>query len=107
MSDSRLGPPFAILMRCQFSKEALAVSDHRKPHNGRDRDGNRRVRQIDVEDTLEDPNGVDFVRDDVRLGGAVADTGMNAGRPARDIGDLIRDNRENVDRVTGKRRNRR
>lgn len=107
MSAPRLGPPFAILMRCQFSKEALAVSDHQKPHNGRDKDGNRRVRQVDVEDILEDPNGVDFVRDDVRLGGAVADTGMNAGGPAHHIGDLIRDNREDVDRATGKRRNKR
>jgi hypothetical protein len=78
------------------------VSDHKKTHNGRDVDGRFRVRQVDVEETLEDPNGTDFVRDDVRLGGAVADTGVNAAEPARHIGELISDNREDVDRATGR-----
>ena len=78
------------------------MSDHRKTHNGRDIDGGFRVRQVDVEEVLENPDGVDIVRDDVRLGGAVADTGINAAQPAREIGELIADNREDVDRVTGR-----
>jgi hypothetical protein len=78
------------------------MSDHRKTHNGRDIDGRFRVRQIDVEEVLEDPYGVDIVRDDVRLGGAVADTGMNAALPAREIGKRIAENREDVARVTGR-----
>ena len=82
------------------------MSDHRKRHNGRDLDGNRRVRQVDVEEILEDPRGVDFVRDDVRLGGAVADTGMNASQPAKHIGELIQNNRDDVGRVTGRTRKR-
>ncbi|HEY9227372.1 MAG TPA: hypothetical protein VIP11_12035 [Gemmatimonadaceae bacterium] len=82
------------------------MSDHRKTHNGRDLDGNFRVRQADVEELLEDPQGVDFVRDDVRLGGAVEDTGANAAEPGRHIGELIDENREDVDRVTGKIRKR-
>ena len=62
------------------------MSDHRKPHNGRDRGGHYRVRQADVEELLEDPRGADFVQDDVRLGGAIADTGLNAAEPARHVG---------------------
>lgn len=78
------------------------MSDHKKPHNGRDIDGRYRVRQVDLEEVLEDPNGVDIVRDDVRLGGAVADVGMNAAQPALEIAEQIAENREDVDRVTGK-----
>jgi hypothetical protein len=83
------------------------VSDRNRPHNGRDRDGRYRVRQADVEELLEDPQGVDFIQDDVRLGGAVADTGMNAAEPARHIGELIDNNREDVGRVTGRTRKKR
>ena len=82
------------------------MSDHRKRHNGRDLDGNFRVRQVDVEDVLEDPQGQDYIRDDVRLGGAVADTGPNAAEPARHIGELIEENREDVGRATGRTRKR-
>ena len=78
------------------------MSDHQKTHNGRDVDGNFRVRQDDVEDLLEDPAGADFVRDDVRLGGAIADTGPQAGQSGEHIHELIADNREDVARVTGK-----
>jgi hypothetical protein len=78
------------------------MSERRKTHNGRDTDGRFRVRQADVEDLLEDPNGVDLVRDDVRLGGAVADTGPHAADKAREIGEMIDENREDVDRATGK-----
>ena len=76
------------------------MTDHRKPHNGRDLDGRFRVRQVDVDELLEDPKGTDFVRDDVRLGGAVADTGPNAAAPGKQIAELIAENRENVDRLT-------
>lgn len=78
------------------------MSDHKKTHNGRDIDGRFRVRQVDVDDVLADPSGTDFVRDDVRLGGAVADTGPNAAEPARHISELITDNRDDVDRATGR-----
>jgi hypothetical protein len=80
----------------------VTVSDRKKPHKGRDVDGRYRVRHADVDDLLADRNGADFVRDDVRLGGAVADTGPNAAEPARHIGELISENREDVDRATGK-----
>lgn len=76
------------------------MSDHQKTHNGRDVDGRFRVRQADVEELLEDPRGVDFVRDDIRLGGAVADTGPHAADPAKQIGELIESNREDVSRLT-------
>jgi hypothetical protein len=42
------------------------------------------------------------VRDDVRLGGAIEDTGLNAAEPAKHIGELIEENREDVGKVTGK-----
>ena len=80
------------------------MSDHQKTHNGRDVDGRFRVRQADVEELLEDPRGVDFVRDDVRLGGAIADTGPRAAEPAKHIGELIENNRDDVGRVTGRGR---
>jgi hypothetical protein len=81
------------------------MSDHRKTHNGRDVDGRFRVKQADVDDLLEDPTGVDVVRDDVRLGGAIADTGPQAGLHAQHVGELIDENRENVSRATGRTRN--
>ena len=80
------------------------MSDHQRTHNGRDVDGRFRVRQADVEELLEDPRGVDFVRDDVRLGGAIADTGPRAAEPAKHIGELIENNRDDVGRVTGRGR---
>ena len=70
------------------------MADREKTHNGRDVDGRFRVRQADVDELLEDPSGVDLVRDDVRLGGAVADTGPQAGLHAREIGEMIEENRE-------------
>ena len=75
------------------------MSERHKTHNGRDVDGNFRVKQADVDDLLEDPRGAEFVRDDVRLGGAVADTGPQAGLRAEQVGELIEENRENVKRV--------
>ncbi|HXT16027.1 MAG TPA: hypothetical protein VN706_10395 [Gemmatimonadaceae bacterium] len=78
------------------------MSERHKTHNGRDVDGRFRVRQEDVDDLLEDPSGVDAVRDDVRLGGAVADDGAQAGLRARHIGEVIEENREDVNKATGR-----
>jgi hypothetical protein len=78
------------------------MSDRHKPHNGRDLDGQYKVKQADVEDLRTDPNGAKFIEDDVRLGGAVEDTGVDAGRRAEHIADLVNTNRENVKRVTGR-----
>jgi len=78
------------------------MSERKKTHNGRDVDGRFRVRLADVDDLLTDPNGEDLVRDDVRLGGAVADTGAHAADRAREIGELIANNREDVGKATGK-----
>ena len=68
------------------------MSERNKPHNGRDQSGHFKVRRADVEDLLEDPKGVDYLRDDVRLGGAVEDTGPGATRAAEKIERLIDDN---------------
>lgn len=80
------------------------MSERNKTHNGRDLDGHFKVRQADVEDLETDPNGTDFIRDDVRLGGAVADIGAHAGETAAHIGELVQENRENVDRLVGRDR---
>lgn len=78
------------------------MSDRQKPHNGRDLDGQYKVKRADVEDLRTDPRGADFMEDDVRLGGAVEDTGVDAGRRAERIADLVNTNRENVNRVSGR-----
>ena len=78
------------------------MSERHKTHNGRDLSGHHKVRQADVEDLLEDPQGTDFVKDDVRLGGAVEDTGPQAGSHAEHLADAIAQNREDVARVTGR-----
>lgn len=75
------------------------MSDRQKPHNGRDLDGQYKVKRADVEDVRTDPKGAEIIEDDVRLGGAVEDTGMNAGRRAERIADLVNTNREDVSRV--------
>ena len=75
------------------------MSERNKPHNGRDGDGNFRVKQVDVDDVRTDPEGEDFLRDDVRQGGAVADTGARAGARAAEIGRRIEENRENVKKL--------
>ncbi len=48
------------------------MSERRKTHNGRDVSGHFKVKQADVDDLETDRDGADFIRDDVRLGGAVA-----------------------------------
>jgi hypothetical protein len=78
------------------------MSERNRAHNGRDLDGHYKVRTADVDDLEADPKGSDYIRDDVRLGGAVADTGAHAGETAAHIGDLVRDNREDVDRLVGR-----
>ena len=75
------------------------MSERHKPHNGRDRTGNFRVKQVDLDDVQADPAGEDIVRDDIRVGGAIADTGALAGQRAAEIGDAIADNRENVKKL--------
>jgi hypothetical protein len=80
------------------------MSERKETHNGRDRDGNFRVRQADVDDLQTDVDGTDFIRDDVRLGGAVADTGPQAGQRGAHIGDLVDENRANMDHLTGRDR---
>jgi hypothetical protein len=78
------------------------MSERNKTHNGRDVDGHFKVKQADVEDLESDPNGADFIRDDVRLGGAVADTGAQAGQRAAQIHELVEENRENVNKLAGR-----
>jgi hypothetical protein len=75
------------------------MSERYKPHNGRDRSGHFKVRQADVEELKTDPQGEEFVRDDVRLGGAVEDVGLEGAERARRIEKLIEENRENVERA--------
>jgi hypothetical protein len=78
------------------------MSERNKPHNGRDKDGHFKVKQADVDDLQNDPKGTEFIRDDVRLGGAVADTGAQAGQRAAHIHDLVEDNRDNVNKLAGR-----
>jgi hypothetical protein len=84
------------------SKEVF-VSERHKTHNGRDLDGHFKVRQADVQELLEDPEGINYLRDDVRLGGAVEDTGPRAGQAGERITRLIESNEYEVSRAVGKR----
>ena len=77
------------------------MSERHKPHNGRDRSGHFKVKQVDAEDLRTDPNGEEFLRDDVRLGGAVEDTSLEAVERARRIADLVAQNRTDVERAAG------
>jgi hypothetical protein len=79
------------------------MSERRKTHNGRDTSGNFKVKQADVDDLETNPDGTDIIRDDVRLGGAVEDTSATAGQLGQHVGELVDENRENVDRVAGRR----
>jgi hypothetical protein len=72
------------------------MSERSKPHNGRDTNGHFRVARVDAEDTITDPDGSDIIRDNVHKGGAVEDIGADAGRRAAEIGERIRENREDV-----------
>jgi hypothetical protein len=77
------------------------MSERRKTHNGRDTSGNFKVKQADVDDVRTDPDGTDIIRDDVRLGGAVEDTGPAAGQRGEHIEELVESNRDDVERLTG------
>ena len=79
------------------------MSERHKPHNGRDTDGRYKVRQEDVEDKLADPAGADPGRDDVRLGGAVEDTGPLAGRAGEEVTRLVEQNRDDVEKLVEER----
>lgn len=76
------------------------MSERHKPHNGRDRSGHFKVKQADVEELRAHPEGDDFIRDDVRLGGAVEDVGLGGVERARQISKLIEQNRADVDQAT-------
>lgn len=78
------------------------MSERHKPHNGRDRSGHFKVKREDVDELVTDPNGPDYLRDDVRLGGAVEDVGSQAGERAARISDLVESNREDVDKAAGR-----
>ena len=77
------------------------MSERNKPHFGRDRSGHRKVRQEDVEDKVADPRGADYLRDEVRLGGAVEDVGLAGGQAGREIESLVEENREDVEKAVG------
>lgn len=77
------------------------MSERHKPHNGRDKSGHFKVKKADVEDLATEPDGAEFIRDDVRLGGAVEDTGAAAAERARRIADLVEQNREEVRKLAG------
>ena len=80
------------------------MSERRKPHNGRDLSGHFRVKQADVEDLVTDPDGVEFIEDDVKLGGAVADTGPRAGQRGVRIEKLVQQDRAKTKKPRAKRR---
>lgn len=75
------------------------MSERHKPHNGRDRSGHFKVKRDDVEELRADPQGEEFLRDDVRLGGAVEDIGPRAGEHAERISELVQENREVIERL--------
>ena len=77
------------------------MSERKGTHNGRDASGNFKVKQEDVEDLRTDPDGTDFIRDDVRLGGAIADIGPDAGQRGERIGELVDANKDDVARASG------
>lgn len=75
------------------------MTDRKKPHNGRDTSGKFKVKREDVDDLRTDPEGRDYIRDDVRLGGAIEDTGSHAGERGVEIGEAVERNRDNVERL--------
>ena len=77
------------------------MSDRNKPHNGRDKSGHFKVKQADVEELQADPRE-EFLKDDVRLGGAVEDIGPGAGHRGERISELVENNRADVERLAGK-----
>ena len=76
------------------------MSERRKTHHGRDTSGQFKVKQVDVEDVTTEPDGTDFIQDDVKLGGAVEDTGPAAGQRGEHITELVDENRDDVAKAT-------
>jgi hypothetical protein len=76
------------------------MSERNKTHNGRDRSGHFKVKQADVEELRSDPQGEDYLRDDVRLGGAVEDISVEGAERARRIEELIERNEADVAKTT-------
>jgi hypothetical protein len=72
------------------------MSERHKTHNGRDQSGHFKVKQADIEEKRNDPQGDEYVRDDVRLGGAIEDTGARAGEAGKRIAKLVEDNGDDV-----------
>ena len=77
------------------------MSDRHKPHQGRATNGDHRVKAADFDDKRDDVGGPDLIADDVRLGGAVIDTGPHAGERGEQIQRLVDDNRQNTVRAVG------
>ena len=77
------------------------MSERHKTHNGRDQSGHFKVKQADVEELRTDPEGEEFIRDDVRLGGAVEDISIEGAERARRIEKLIDQNEADVAKATG------
>ena len=75
------------------------MSERHKPHNGRDRNGQHHTKLVDVEDKVADIQGEEFVRDDVRTGGAVIDVGPQAGQRGEHVTELVEENREIVEKL--------
>jgi len=75
------------------------MSERNKPHNGRDRSGHFKVKQVDVEELRAETEGEAHFRDDVRLGGAVEDVGKDAGLRGKKIGDLVEENRSQLEQL--------
>lgn len=75
------------------------MSERHKTHNGRDKSGHYKVKQADVEELKAAPEGEDFVRDDVRLGGAIEDIGPAAGERGKRIEKLVENNRDDVEQA--------
>jgi hypothetical protein len=73
------------------------MSERHKPHNGRDRSGHFKVKRADVEELRNDPSGADYIRDDVRLGGAIADTSVEASQRSKRISSLVEENQREVE----------
>ena len=82
------------------------MSERHKPHNGRDLSGHFKVKKADVEELRTDPDGEDFLRDDVRLGGAVEDIGPEGVERAKRIEELVRENTAKRGKRDQKPRNR-
>ena len=76
------------------------MSERHKTHNGRDQSGHFKVKQVDAEELRADPAGDEFLRDDVRLGGAVEDTSLEGVERARNIEKLVEQNRADVEKVS-------